>query len=136
MTAYYKMPGFTLARANLSTKVLVSLFIITVAVGLGVALLQYTSRAGSTGQEAVEWIQGNEGDLDATELKVEKSYRELLSLTHDHVFSLPVLVFVVLHLVGLCAIREAWKITLYLMTFLSVFGSLAGPWLIYAGGWG
>ena len=134
MTAYYKMPGFTLARANLSTKVLVSLFIITVAAGLGVALLQYTSRAGSTGREAVEWVKGNEGDLDATELKIEKSYRELLSITHEHAFALPMLLFVLLHLVALCTVSERFKIGLYVSGFLSLMGSLAGPWLISA--WG
>ncbi len=137
MTQYYKMPGFSLARANRSTKVLLTLFLISTTGGLVVALLQYSDRAGVSQKAAAEWIHGNESDLEATEFKSPKSYRELLALTHDHAFSLPILLFVLLHLVALCTIGEGWKIALYLAGFLSLFGSLAGPWLIaYQGeGW-
>ena len=131
MTAYYKMPGFTLAKSNLSTKVLITSFLITVLAGLWVALLQYTERAGTSAKEATEWVRGNESDLAATELRPEKSFRELLSITHEHAFSLPILLFVLLHLVGLCTLPEKLKITLYLAGFLALLGSLAGPWLIY-----
>lgn len=131
MTAYYKMPGFTIARSNLSTKVLITAFLVTVLLGLWVALMQYWDRAGTSGKDAEEWVLGNEGDFEATEIKPEKSFRELLSITHEHAFSLPILLFVLLHLVGLCTISERLKVTLYLAGFLSLMGSLAGPWLIY-----
>ena len=131
MTAYYKMPGFTLTKSNLSTKVLITAFLITVLAGLWVALLQYTERAGTSGRDATEWVRGNDSDLAATEFKPEKSFRELLSITHEHAFSLPILLFVLLHLVGLCTLSEKLKITLYLAGFLALLGSLAGPWLIY-----
>lgn len=137
MTQYYKMPGFSLARANPSTKVLLTLFLLCTAGGLAVAMLQYSDRAGLSRKAAMEWIHGNEEDLEATEFKSPKSYRELLAITHDHAFSLPILLFVLLHLVALCTIGEGWKIAFYLAGFLSLIGSLAGPWLIaYQGeGW-
>jgi hypothetical protein len=102
--------------------------------GLLVAILQYADRAGFSGRGAVEWIGGNEGDLGANEIKPEKTYRELLALTHDHAFALPMLLFVLLHLVALTSIGERAKITVYVSGFLSLVLSLAGPWLIaYAG---
>ncbi len=138
MAPYYKMPGFTLANANLSTRVLLTLFLFSTLCGLGVALLQYSERAGFSGGDTAEWMLGNEGDLDATEIKVEKSYRELLSITHEHALMLPMLLFVLLHLVALCGIGEGWKITLYLTSFLSLGGCFAGMWLTACRGdsWG
>jgi hypothetical protein len=130
VTQYYKMPGFSLANANASTKVLLTLFLLVVMGGLGVALLQYFDRAGLGARGAVEWIRGNEEDLRAPEIKAPKSYRELLQITHDHAFALPMLLFVLLHLVALTSIGEAAKIALYLVAFVSLAGSLAGPWLI------
>ena len=130
MTQYYKMPGFTLANANASTKVLLSLFLVLVAGGLTVALLQYADRAGLSGTGAVEWIAGNEGDLAASEIKPAKTYRELLALTHDHAFALPMLMFVLLHLVALTSIGERKKIALYVAGFSSLALALAGPWLV------
>jgi len=130
MTQYYKMPGFSLSNANRSTKVLLTLFLLTVLGGLAIALMQYLDRAGFGDVPAREWILGNEGDLQATEIKPPKSYRELLALTHDHVFALPMLLFILLHLVALCTIGERWKIAIYLAGFLSLLGSLSGPWLI------
>ncbi len=137
MTQYYKMPGFTLAGANLSTKVLLTLFLVAVALGLVVALLQYGDRAGLSGTGAVEWIRGNEGDLDAAELKAPKSRRELLALTHDHAFALPMLLFVLLHLVALTSVPEGAKIAIYVFGFASLGTALASPWLVaYVGeGW-
>ncbi|MBI4584763.1 MAG: hypothetical protein HY717_12175 [Planctomycetes bacterium] len=137
MTQYYKMPGFSLASANISTKVLLSLFLLAVLGGLAVALLQYYDRAGWSERGAVEWIQGNESDPAAKIFKPEKTYRELISLTHDHSFALPILLFVLLHLVALCSISERAKIALYVTGFLSLAGSLTAPWLIaYQGpGW-
>lgn len=137
MTQYYKMPGFSLANANPATKVLLTLFLLTVLGGLGVALLQYYDRAGFGARGATEWVLGNEDDPAPPELRSPKSYRELLSITHEHAFALPMLLFVLLHLVALTSIREGAKIALYVVAFLSLVGSLAGPWFIaYRGpGW-
>lgn len=137
MTQYYKMPGFSLSNANASTKVLLSLFLISVVAGLAVSMLQYLDRAGVGAEAAEQWIKGNEGDFEAERIIPEKSYSELVAITHEHAFSLPMLLFVLLHLVALCTISQRAKIVVYLAGFLSLWGSLGGPWLVaYAGtGW-
>ncbi len=137
MTQYYRIPGFSLGNATASTKTLVTLFLFAVLGGLAVALLQYADRAGFSARGAVEWVRGNEEDLQALEIKPPKSYRELLAITHDHAFALPMLLFVLLHLVQLTSIGEGAKIALYLVGFFSLAGALAGPWLVaYRGpGW-
>jgi hypothetical protein len=137
MTQYYKMPGLSLSNANLSTKVLLTLFLLSALAGLAVALLQYHGRAGFTVQGSIEWIRGNEEDRAAREIKPAKTYTELVALTHDHAFALPILLFVLLHLAALTSIGERAKIALYLAGFLSLAGALSAPWLVaYLGpGW-
>lgn len=137
MTQYYKMPGFSLASANASTKVLLTLFLVATLAGLAVALLQYTDRAGVSAEGAVAWVRGNEADVAAREIAAPKSYRELLSITHEHALALPMLLFILLHLVALTSISERAKVALYAAGFGSLAGALAGPWLVaYAGaGW-
>jgi hypothetical protein len=130
LTQYYKMPGFSLANANASTKVLITAFLLTVLAGLGVALLQYADRAGASGRGAVEWVRGNEDEARPVELKSPKTYRELLSITHEHAFALPILLFVLLHLNALTTIPEGAKIALYVAGFGSYALALGAPWLI------
>ena len=131
MTQYYKMPGFSLAYANASTKTLLTAFLLAVLGGLAVALLQYLDRAGGGSHEgAVAWVRGNDDDARAREIIPPKSYRELLSITHEHAFSLPMLLFVLLHLVALCTIGERAKIALYLLAFGALGATMAAPWLV------
>jgi hypothetical protein len=132
MTQYYKVPGFTLANANLSTKVLVTLFLATVLGGTGIALLQYHERAGGFGERAArEWVLGNDEDPRAARIMPEKTFGELVAITHEHAFAVPILVFVVLHLVGLTSIREEVKIALYVLGFAAAATTLAAPWLVH-----
>lgn len=137
MTQYYKMPGLSLSNANASTKVLLTLFLLSTLAGLAVALLQYHARAEFTVQGSIEWIRGNEADLEARAIKPAKTYRELIAITHDHAFALPILLFVLLHLTALTSIGEKAKIALYLAGFLSLAAALSAPWLVaYRGpGW-
>ena len=137
VTQFYKVPGFSLANANASTKVLVTLFLCTVLLGLAMALLQYYERAGGFGSDAAKtYVEGNEMDLEAQKesgrLIPEKTFGELVAITHEHAFSVPILVFVVLHLVGLTSISERAKVSLYVLGFLSAIATFAGPWLIHS----
>lgn len=136
MTAFYKVRGFRLGNASISTKVLLTGYLFLVLAGLAVALVFYAERAGLDRQGTIEWIHGNEGDLQATEFKSEKSYGELLAITHQHAFSLPMLLFLLLHLVQLCAPGERFKVAFYLFGFASLVGCFAGPWMLYAQGAG
>jgi len=131
MTQYYRMPGFSLSNANASTKVLLTAFLLAVLGGLAVALLQYLDRAGGGSHEnAVAWVRGNEDEVRAREIMAPKSYRELLSIAHQHAFSLPMLLFVLLHLVALCTIGERAKIALYVFAFGALGATMAAPWFV------
>ena len=134
MTRFYKQSGFTLARSNTSTRWLLTLFFLTVISGCFVAAIQYSSSAGGFSLEnAREWVLGNEEDLDAEELMSEKTPRELLSYIHDHIFSLGMLLFVVLHLYELTPWSTGVKVTLSFTGFGSLVGLLFSPLAIASG---
>ena len=131
MTQFFKVPGFTLANANFSTKILVTLYLLFTAGGLWIAVLQDTDRAGTSDKDAAEWLLGNEEDEEATEFKVEKSTRELLAITHEHALMMPMLLFVLLHMVALCnTLPDRGKTVSYIVSFVFLGGSFAGMWLV------
>lgn len=134
MTRFYKQSGFTLARSNTSTRWLLTLFFMTVIAGCVVAAFQYSSSAGGfSAENAREWVLGNEDDLEAAELMAEKTPRELLSFIHDHIFSLGMLLFVVLHLFELTPWSTGVKVTLSFVGFGSLAGLLFSPLAIASG---
>ena len=132
MTRFYKQSGFTLARANPSTRILLTLFLVTVLAGCVVALLQYSGKSGGfSSEDAQRWVQGNEQDFESEELYPEKSPREILAIVHDHIFAMAMLLFVVLHLVELTPWSEGPKITLSLLGYGSLALSLLSPWWLH-----
>ncbi|OUU26297.1 MAG: hypothetical protein CBC13_00480 [Planctomycetia bacterium TMED53] len=134
MTQFYKQSGFTLARANTSTRWLLTLFLLSVIGGCFVAALQYSSSAGGfSAENAREWVLGNEDDFEAEVLMGEKTPRELLAFIHDHIFSLGMLLFVVLHLVELTPWSTAIKVSLAFLGFGSLAGLLFSPLAIASG---
>jgi hypothetical protein len=111
--------------------VLLTLFFITVLAGCIVAILQYSGRSGGlSGEDAQRWVLGNEEDYEAEEFFPAKSSREILSIVHDHIFAMAILLFVVLHLVELTPWAEGPKITLSILGYGSLALSLLSPWWI------
>jgi len=99
-----------------------------------VATLQYSSSAGGfTPENAREWVLGNENDLDAEEMMSEKTPRELLAFIHDHIFSLAMLLFVILHLFELTPWSTSIKVTLAFTGYGSLAGLLFSPLMIASG---
>ena len=133
MTRPFKEKGFTLARADLSTRVLVTAFLLCVLAGVIIAAKQYASRSGGFGtQSAKEWVLGNEDDETANVFRVAKGEQELLAFTHDHIFSLAMLLFVVLHLLQLTPHSQRTKIAWTVIGFGGLAGTLGVPWLLAA----
>jgi len=124
MSQYYKMPAFNLRHASLSTKILLTCFLLFTLAGFTVALLYFHDRT----QLEIEGIQRYyKGDEAA--MVFPKTRSELIAITHPHAFSMPMLLFILCHLVALCRIPEWLKSTLYVASFLSAACVLAGPWL-------
>ena len=113
----------------------------TVAIGLG--FLNYYERTGFSPQKTVRYYCGDEEeDLNRPVSEEEnrarleeglafpKSYRELLEVTHTHIFSIPIVVFILSRILAMTHSREGLKITIYGVSFMGIILNLASPWLI------
>lgn len=127
----------------ISNKIFFTFFlsIITIAIGLG--FLNYYERTGFSPQKTIRYYCGEEEEELGTPLSAEenqakvkeglffpKSYRELLEVTHTHIFSIPIVVFILSRILAMTHTREGLKITIYGVSFLGIILNLAAPWLI------
>ena len=125
MTQYYTYRGFSLRRAAPATKVLLSAFVLTVALAVAVGVINSRVRTGLTPAGAAAWYRG----ADAAGLYA-RTPLELLDATHPHLFGQAFLFFVLCHIFALTPVRPRAKLLLYLAAFGSVLVDAASPWLI------
>ena len=137
-------------------KVLMSLYILSVGAGLWVATLKYTDRAewSATG---VELLVHGSGDSTADDpfgdplagledgAHEGKSRRELVDIAHPHLFSVPIVLFILGHPLHLTRLPDWMKLTINVAAFTSFLGTFLLPFVIvndatlapvlYACGW-
>lgn len=131
MTQFYTYRGFSLRRAGLSIKVLVTSFLLTVSTGVAVGIVNYRLRTGLGIEGAVSWYRGNEASAGPGEAPLyEKTTLELLDATHAHLFGQAFLLFLLAHLFALTPVRSRVKLWAYVAAFTSVAIDTAVPWLI------
>ena len=132
MTQYYAYKRFRLDRAPRNTRILITCFYVMVILGVGVGIANYMVRTHLTPSGTTEWYRGNEDAPDdrVSELHFEKSVREMLDVTHPHLFEETLFVFVLCHLFGLTKVRERRKRAVYLVSFGAVILEVGMPWLV------
>lgn len=130
MTQYYAYKRFRLDRAPTSTRVLITAFYVMMALAVAVGVINYKVRTGLEVQGTVEWYRGNEdaGD-DVTEMLFPKTVREMLDVTHPHLFEESLILFVLCHLFALTRVHERKKILVYILSFSAVLLDTGVPWL-------
>ncbi|MEN8376709.1 MAG: hypothetical protein ABFS34_14880 [Gemmatimonadota bacterium] len=133
MTQFFTYQGFSLRRAGLHIRVLITAFLGVSALALAVGVLNHWVRTGLSPAGAASYMRGNGVDL------LEKSPLELLDATHPHLFGQAFFFFVLCHLFALVPVRSSVKLWVYVAAFASVLVDAASPWLIrYVGpgfGW-
>ena len=145
------LPKVHLSRLSPATKVLVTCFVLSIDAGLYVASLKYTQRAEFSVEGARRYWHGD-GHVEAPLLPGEdeiadpgeiapasqprQSTRALVDAVHPHLFTVPVLLFVLLHLLSLTRLSEPVKIALDLHGFLAFAATFGLPFWIAADGKG
>lgn len=136
MTQYFTYRGFSLAKAPLEVRVLITAFLALALLGVGIGFANYQVRTGLTAAGSAAWYRRGvarsaaaAGGGDATGLYA-KTPLELLDATHPHLFNQAFLFFVLGHLLALCRVPPARKIAIYLAGFGGVAIDTASPWLI------
>jgi hypothetical protein len=122
-------------------KVLMSLYILSVGAGLWVATLKYSDRAEWSSEGVELRVHGSEttsnddalGDpfsgLDA-ETHEGMSRRELVDVAHPHLFSVPIVLFILGHLLHLTRIPDWLKLTINVVAFGSFFATFLLPFVV------
>lgn len=128
MTEYYARPSFKLSAAPTSTKVLLTLFLLSVLLGYGVAITNQYVRSTFSTDAVVTYYQGSE-----EELVFPKPFREMLSISHVHLFGMPILFFILCHVFDLTSIRQTVKSGVFIASFLAIFLQIGSPLLVRYG---
>lgn len=129
----YQRRGGSLSRLPAGARALYGAFLGFVLLGLASSMALFYDSLGLTAQRASAWYLGNADDMEAAEILLEKSPRELLEVSHFHLFTQPVVLLVVAHLF-LLSRGGPWKGWLVGAAVLSTLAHLAGPWLVRYGG--
>lgn len=122
-------------------KVLLSLYVLSVGAGLWVAALKYTDRAEWSAEGVGQHVHGSGGSaedealgspfagLDST-VREGMSRRELVDIVHPHLFSIPVVLFILGHLLHLTRIPDWLKGAINITAFVSFGATFGLPFLV------
>lgn len=157
---YTLTPKLHLSRLPLPTRVVLTCFVVMIESALLVASQKYSDRAEFTPSGAESYFHGD-GAADAgsppllpgedqiddsapAQPRPAKSTRALVDIVHPHLFTVPIVQFILLHLLILTRLADRAKIALTLHGFGScaatfglpfvVAGSGHGAWLFIAAG--
>jgi hypothetical protein len=132
------MPYFHLSKLPLSTKVALSCFYAAVLTALAFsAFVVFGERTRWRASEVQANFAGDERVTRETgarlgRMHAEPSPRALNDVVHPHSMVMPVLYFILVHLMEMSAGRRGPKIALYLVAFASMMTTVFAPLLVAA----
>jgi hypothetical protein len=142
------MTPYPLSRSDTTTKVLITLFLLTTLAAFTVAELNVYDKVGRIkngvvqryGPEEVDGAatsnSGQSADTSSLPLEAEPSvarmntFTALLDITHPHVFEIPLVLFVLAHFLMRTRAANWFKLANYLLAFIGVTAFLAAPWAV------
>jgi hypothetical protein len=117
-----------LRRLDPGAKLVYTAFLVLSALGLLTAALLHTDGMGVSAADAAAWWRGDEARM-----LYPKSYRQLVELTHFHLFTEPVTFLVLAHLYNLGGSPAKRRVAVTLGTIGAMVAQLALPWLVTYG---
>ena len=119
------MPSFRFSDFKTHHKVLITCFILLMGMAYCVGFAQIFAHAGMNTQHIKDYYRGNENKMI-----FEKPLKEMLSVTHVHLFSIAFAFFLLGLLFSFTQVRNFYKSFLYIMVALSVVADISMPYLI------
>jgi len=144
------MTPIPLAYTDRNTRILITLFLLTMLAAIGIAGLNVYDKVGRLRGGVVQrygpdtplppdtGISKSGSLADAATLPSENdslvarmnTFSQLLDVTHAHVFELPLVLFVLAHFLMRCRVAEWFKLANYLASSLGTVVFLAAPWTV------
>lgn len=119
--------GYLLRRARVEVRLIYTGFLLLVMIGM-MTMAAFQLRAiGPTPSRIEAYYRG--GDVGG-EMRFEKSFRELVEVTHFHSFMMGIVYLVLAHLFIATPMAPKRKRALIIIAFGGLSGDILAPWLI------
>jgi hypothetical protein len=117
--------GFQLRSASIETRVAYTGFLLLMLPALSTLVALSFGRMGLDPHSVAAHYRGGE-----SEMSFPKTFWQLVEVSHFHLFTIPIVVLVLSHL--LCATPASPRLRIYLtsITFIGSFLDAVGPWAI------
>ena len=138
MPPYLAVPHFPLSKLPITTKVALTIFAFSLFSGIFfVGVVLFAERTGWTAEGAAMNYGGSERYAEETgviaeELVVELPKREIYDIIHPHSFLMPVIFFILCHLMEMSFGPKWLKLTLYIGSGVGMLVVIFAPLLIFA----
>ncbi len=141
------MTPIPLGRMDRSSRILITLFLLTMLVAFGVAGLNIYDKVGRSHASIVERygpdltpgkMRSQESDTELNQLPAENdplvvrsnTFSQLVDVTHAHAFELPLVLFVLAHFLMRSRVPDWLKLSNYVASMGGVVLFLSAPWLV------
>lgn len=116
--------GFQLRTASLETRIAYSAFVVLALLGIA-TLVALAARVGVTPGAIAAYYRG-----DDTEMSFPKTFWQLVEVSHMHLFTVPVVVLILSHLLYATPTSVRLRVRLTLVTFVGALLGALAPWLV------
>ena len=117
--------GFQLRRASLETRVAYTGFLLLTAPGAATLVALSIGRMGLSPSAIATYYRGGQ-----TEMSFPKQFWQLLEVSHFHLFSVPVVVLILAHLLYATPVSRRARVWLTALTFLGAAMEIGSPWAV------
>lgn len=124
----YRWEKFHLQHAPRRTRIAYTALLVYLLFGLATIIALEAMKTGWTPQGVADYYRGNEAKF-----KFEKTPLEILEVTHMHLFSVPVVFFILGHAFLMTHLKEKAKLQVVGASLAAVFFSIGSPWLVRFG---
>jgi len=116
--------GFQLRTASVETRVAYTAFLVLTVLGLA-TLIALSVRVGITPNAITTYYRG-----DDSEMSFGKTFWQLVEVSHFHLFSVPVVILILSHLLYGTPTSTRFRIWLTLITFAGALLESVGPFAV------
>lgn len=120
-----KPPRSGLWTFQWGTRFIYTCFLVFCLLSYAVMLALMATRSGFSPEALHNYYAGNEAAG-----QYGKTFGELLEVTHFHLFSIPLMLFIQGHIFLLTAWNKGPKVTVVVLSFLGGLLQIAGPWML------
>ncbi len=139
MPPYLSMPYFQLSKLPLTTKVALTGFYLALLTAIAFATFGvFAERTHWKSSEVQANWAGDEraraagATLDEKRMVAEPSRRSIYDIVHPHSFMMPLIYFVLVHLMEMSIAPRGFKIGLYIAGFVAMMLTILAPVLVWS----